>query len=82
LVQWFYSEQAEQALEILRTSEPELFDVVTHDVEMLHVVNLQLVDVTDEIGTLQYLIGPTGRVSYWVGLLDADSALIEFIVVD
>jgi hypothetical protein len=81
-VRWHYSDHAEETLEMLRTTEPEMFDVVTNDIDMLHVVDLQLIDVTEEIGTLQYLLGPTGRVAYWVGVIDAENVLIEFIVHD
>jgi hypothetical protein len=81
-VKWLASDAVEAILDHLESTNIELFQVVTEDLYLLEVVDIELLDSPSELGSLQYLIGPTGRVRYWVGVLDHDHILIEDLDVD
>jgi hypothetical protein len=81
-VRWSISHAVEHILSDLESSNPEIFDVVTEDLHLLQLVDIELLDSPAELATFQYLIGPTGRVRYWVGVVASDLILIEDLQVD
>jgi hypothetical protein len=81
-MRWFYSDNFEAAVDQLELSGSEMLDVLREDLEMLHLVDLSEIDQMAEMGSLQYFLGPSGRVRYWMGLIGDDAAVIEFFDFD
>jgi hypothetical protein len=52
------------------------------DLEMLTFTAVQDTNTWAEFGTYQYLVGPTGQVRYWVGLVEDDCIVVEYFDVD
>jgi hypothetical protein len=79
---WNLSERAEEVLGQLEADRPDMYELVLEDLHLLHLVDVEQLEVWSEVGTFQYLTGPSGRVRYWVGVMADDRCLIEDLEAD
>jgi hypothetical protein len=77
-----WSTSAEAILEALEVSDENRYDAVVMDLDMLSFTSVQDTNTWAEFGTYQYLVGPTGQVRYWVGLVEDDCIVVEYFDVD
>jgi hypothetical protein len=73
------SAEAESQLDYLDQSEPDVFELVTRDLDVLSVLGVAGFDVGSMLGQWASITGPTGRVTYWITPISDDDWLIETI---
>jgi hypothetical protein len=73
------SVEAESQLDSFEQSDPEMYELITNDLEMLSTLGVLGLDVGTMLGQWAWITGPTGRVTYWITPISDDDWLIETI---
>lgn len=79
MVQLVFTPEAEQVIERLEQQDPLTYQVAIDDIALLEAIGVDAADFGTMFAGQVYLLGPTGRVSYWVSPYSDHYWLIESI---
>jgi hypothetical protein len=80
-MRFLLSNEAEDQRDRLEQTEPTNFELLMNDLELIGMLGVGSVEVGSIVGQWVWILGPTGRVSYWVSPIGDDEWLIETIQV-